>query len=82
MDVADVPRASASLRTFAEVARDARFQITYPFRPGDLVGFDNRRVLHGRDAFTSGGHRYLRGCNADHDDVYSRLRVLRRGRLS
>ena len=26
-----------------------------PFRPGDLVGFDNRRVLHGRDAFESGG---------------------------
>lgn len=75
----DVPRAYESLRVFAEVARDPRFQISYPFRPGDLVGFDNRRVLHGRDAFDGGGSRHLRGCYADHDDVFSRLRVLRRG---
>ena len=78
MPVADVPRAYESLRVFAEVARDPRFQIRYAFRPGDLVGFDNRRILHGRDAFESGGARHLRGCYADHDDLYSRLRVLRR----
>jgi gamma-butyrobetaine dioxygenase len=80
MDRADIPRAYESLRVFAHMARDPRFQLTYPFRPGDLVGFDNRRVLHGRDAFESGGSRHLRGCYADHDDVYSRLRVLRRDR--
>jgi len=74
----DVPRAYESLRVFATVARDPRFQIRYPFRPGDLVGFDNRRVLHGRDAFESSGSRHLRGCYADHDDLYSKLRVLRR----
>jgi gamma-butyrobetaine dioxygenase len=73
----DVPRAYRALRVFAAMARDPRFQLTYPFRPGDLVGFDNRRVLHGRDAFESGGARHLRGCYADHDDVFSRLRVLR-----
>jgi gamma-butyrobetaine dioxygenase len=60
------------------MARDPRFQLVYPFRPGDLVGFDNRRILHGRDAFESVGSRHLRGCYADHDDVYSKLRVLRR----
>ncbi len=74
----DVPRAYESLRVFATVARDPRFQLAYPFRPGDLVGFDNRRILHGRDAFESAGSRHLRGTYADHDDVYSRLRVLRR----
>lgn len=78
MDNADTPRAYESLRVFAEVARDPRFQIRYPFRPGDLVGFDNRRILHGRDEFESGGARHLRGCYADHDDVFSQLRVLRR----
>ncbi len=80
MDPADMPRAYESLRVFAEMARDPRFQVAYPFRPGDLVGFDNRRILHGRDAFESGGARLLRGCYADHDDFYSRLRVLRRDR--
>jgi gamma-butyrobetaine dioxygenase len=78
MDRADVPRAYEALRTFATVARDPRFQLTYPFVPGDLVGFDNRRMLHGRDSFEGGGSRHLRGCYADHDDVHSRLRVLRR----
>jgi gamma-butyrobetaine dioxygenase len=78
MPSADIPRAYDALRVFAEVARDPRFQIRSAFRPGDLVGFDNRRVLHGRDAFESGGARHLRGCYADHDDLYSRLRVLRR----
>lgn len=78
MAAADVPRAYESLRVFARVARDPRFQIAYPFRRGDLVGFDNRRILHGRDAFDGGGSRHLRGCYADHDDIYSRLRVLRR----
>ncbi len=78
MSQADMPRAYESLRVFATMARDPRFQLVYPFKPGDLVGFDNRRILHGRDAFESGGSRHLRGSYADHDDFYSRLRVLRR----
>lgn len=78
MDTADIPAAYDSLRVFAEMARDPRFQLVYPFKPGDLVGFDNRRILHGRDAFESVGDRHLRGAYADQDDVFSRLRVLRR----
>lgn len=78
MATVDIPRAYDALRVFADMARDPRFQISYPFRPGDLVGFDNRRILHGRDSFVSGGDRHLRGCYADQDDFYSRLRVLRR----
>ncbi len=72
----DIPRAYESLRVFADMARDPRFQLRFPFTPGDLVGFDNRRVLHGRDAFDGTGSRHLRGCYIDHDDLYSRLRVL------
>lgn len=82
MDAADIPRAYESLRIFADTARDDRFQVRYAFRPGDLIGFDNRRVLHGRDAFESSGDRHLRGCYADHDDLYSRLRVLGHRRVS
>jgi gamma-butyrobetaine dioxygenase len=49
------------------------------FAPGDLVMFDNRRVLHGRDSFDpQGGQRHLQGCYVDRDDVYSRLRILQR----
>lgn len=79
MDACDVPRAYAAMRTFSTLAHDPRFQIRYPFEPGDLVGFDNRRVLHGRDVFDpGGGSRHLRGCYLDQDDVRSTLRVLTR----
>ena len=75
----DIGRAYESLRIFADLAHDPRFMVEFPFRPGDLVGFDNRRVLHGRGSFdAAGGSRHLRGCYVDHDDLYSRLRVLGR----
>jgi gamma-butyrobetaine dioxygenase len=81
MAAGDVPRAYAALRRFSSVAHDPRFQIKFPFEPGDIVGFDNRVGLHGRDAFQAGtGERHLRGCYLDHDDLFSRLRVLNRRR--
>lgn len=76
---ADVPRAYNGLRVFSRLAADDRFQMRYPFRPGDLVAFDNRRILHGRaEIDTNGGVRELHGTYIDHDEVYSRLRVLAR----
>ncbi len=81
MDPIDVPRAYRAAKRFHQLGADPRFQIGYPFRPGDLVGFDNRRMLHGRDAFDPGGGiRHLRGTYVDHDEVYSRIRVLARTR--
>ena len=75
----DVPRAYAAMRVFSAVAHDPELMLSNRFEPGDLVGFDNRRILHGRDAYDPGiGRRVLRGCYIDRDDVLSRLRVLRR----
>jgi gamma-butyrobetaine dioxygenase len=82
MDEADVPRAYAALKLFSRTAAEPRFQIRYPFRPGDLVGFDNRRILHGRDAYSSRGHRHLRGLYMDHDELYSYARLSARRRLA
>ncbi len=79
MPGADIPRAYDALRTFSRVAASDDFQMRYPFRPGDLVGFDNRRILHGRGEIDAvGGVRELRGTYIDHDEVYSRVRVLTR----
>jgi hypothetical protein len=36
-------------------------------------------IDHGRDAFVLTGSRDLRACCADRDDLFSRLRELRRG---
>ncbi len=78
MDPADMPRAYAAMRCFSQMADSDRFKVASAFKPGDLVGFDNRRILHGRDAFDSGGKRHLRGMYIDHDEVLSTTRVLRR----
>lgn len=74
----DMPRAYAAIRCFSRLADSERFKLASPFLPGDLVGFDNRRILHGRDAFESGGHRHLRGMYIDHDEVRSAARVANR----
>lgn len=74
----DQPRAYEAMARFATMAASARFQIDYPFVPGDLVGFDNRRILHGREAFSSNGKRHLRGMYIDQDEIRSTARVISR----
>jgi gamma-butyrobetaine dioxygenase len=69
----------ASYRAFAELLRDERFQMRFRLRDGDLVVFDNQRILHGRTAFTSAKHpRHLRGCYLTRDSVFSETGLLRR----
>jgi gamma-butyrobetaine dioxygenase len=53
-------------------------QVVFRLEPGDLVAFDNERVLHGRTAFSGEGERRLRGCYADRDGLLSTLAVLER----
>lgn len=75
----DVPRAYRALRLFARLSRDPAYVCRYPFAAGDLVIFDNRRILHGRDSFSpNSGTRRLEGCYLDRDELFSRLRVLAR----
>lgn len=78
MDPGDVPRAYAAMRCFSQLAAADRFSMRYPFEAGDMVGFDNRRILHGRDAFSTGGARHLRGIYIDHDEILSATRVANR----
>ncbi|MFT5225144.1 MAG: gamma-butyrobetaine dioxygenase [Polaribacter sp.] len=57
--------------------RNPRYTIKLKLQGGDMVVFDNRRVMHGRDAFdSSSGMRHLRGCYVDRTEFQSRLRVL------
>lgn len=59
--------------------RDPRYMIQLRLGGGDMVVFDNRRVLHGRRQFDpSTGLRHLRGTYVDRTEFRSRLRVLRR----
>ena len=84
MDAIDAPtnRMGAlcrALRAFGAVVRDPALECHYRLSPGELLIFDNRRVLHGRAAFDpSTGRRHLQGCYVDRDQLFSRIRVLER----
>ncbi|MDI5889983.1 TauD/TfdA family dioxygenase [Halomonas rhizosphaerae] len=78
---AEVESAYEALMTLQAMLREPVFAIRFTYRPGDLVIFDNRRLLHARDAFEgSKGHRWLQGCYMERDEIRSRYRMILRAR--
>ncbi|MEI4235259.1 TauD/TfdA family dioxygenase [Roseovarius sp. D22-M7] len=64
-------------RLFMEMTRDPAYGIALKLSGGEMVIIDNRRLLHGREAFDpSTGFRHLHGCYVDRGEWDSRLRVL------
>lgn len=81
--VAVQERAYRSVRALTRRTQSEEYKLAFPYRPGDLLAFDNRRVLHGRAAFDeAGGDRFFEGMYADRDDLYSRIRFLRDRKLA
>jgi alpha-ketoglutarate-dependent taurine dioxygenase len=75
----DAVRFYSAYRHFAVLLRDSNFHLQFSLRDGDLVVFDNQRILHGRTAFSSAKYpRHLRGCYLTRDSVYSEAALLRR----
>lgn len=69
----------AARRSLDRLLKSAEFEIRFRLGDGDLVMFDNRRLLHGRTSFdTQEGERHLQGCYIDIDGPRSLYRVLRR----
>ena len=66
-------------RSFDHRLRAPDFEIRFLLGDGDLVMFDNCRLLHGRTGFNPAeGLRHLQGCYIDIDGPRSLYRVLRR----
>jgi gamma-butyrobetaine dioxygenase len=74
----DVEAAYDAYRTLFELTYRPDLAVRVSWTPGDLLAFDNRRILHGRDAYDGAGSRFLRGCYCDRDELNSRIRVLQR----
>jgi gamma-butyrobetaine dioxygenase len=69
----------AAYRQFALLVADPAFEVRFRLAPGDLLLFDNERLLHGRTAYDgNAGCRFLQGCYVDRDGLESRLRLLAR----
>lgn len=65
-------------RAFVELLESPDHSVEFTLQPGQVVLFDNRRIVHGRGAFPPDGDRHLQGTYIDIDEVHSRARV--RGR--
>ncbi|MFT5502863.1 MAG: gamma-butyrobetaine hydroxylase [Gammaproteobacteria bacterium] len=63
-------------RHFAEIIERPEHKVSFKLGAGELFIVDNTRVLHSRNAFSSEGTRWLRGCYADRDGLLSTLAVL------
>jgi gamma-butyrobetaine hydroxylase len=72
-----IPEFYRAYRAFARLLRDERHVVNTLLTEGELVAFDNRRVLHGRTAFASADGRWLQGCYLDQDGLRSHIAVLR-----
>lgn len=60
---------------------DPQYRMLFDYLPGDLMLFDNRRILHGREAFDAAeGRRWLRGCYLEREELESALRMVARRR--
>lgn len=67
-------------REFMGALQKPEFMINYRMNAGDMVVFDNRRVLHGRQAFDPNtGARQLHGCYVDRTEFKSKRRMLAKG---
>ena len=60
----------------AEILERQELQVVFKLQPGELMLFDNTRVLHARKAYSASGSRHLQGAYSDLDGLYSSLRML------
>jgi len=51
-------------------------EVSFKLKTGELFIVDNTRVLHARKGFSGAGKRWLQGCYADRDGLYSTLSAI------
>jgi len=82
VDIIDLPMDSVdawyrAYRAFMRLTRDPAFRLSFRMAGGEMTAFDNRRILHGREAFNPAtGNRHLHGCYVDRVEYDSRMRML------
>ncbi len=66
----------AAYRRMAGLIDDPSMEVSFRLEPGECFLVDNTRVLHARNGYSGEGTRWLQGCYADKDALYSKLQVL------
>lgn len=79
------PEFYQALERYNQLLEDPDNGFSYLLREGDAVIFDNRRVLHGRTAFSEhegvyaeegSTSRWLKGCYLEEEPVLDKMRML------
>ena len=69
----------AALSKMWQMLRDPQYRLNLRLEPGDLIAYDNNRVMHGRAPFDpTTGERHLQGCYLNQEDLDSTLRLINR----
>jgi gamma-butyrobetaine dioxygenase len=77
MSDADTRAYHRARKRLGQLFDDPSYELRFKLEPGQLMMFDNNRVLHGRTSFDpSEGFRQLQGCYIDRDGPRSLYRVL------
>lgn len=66
----------AAYRHYAGILEREDLQLHFKLLPGELMLFDNTRILHARKPYSAAGTRHLQGAYSDLDGLYSRLNKL------
>lgn len=67
-----------ALRVFANETRSLENLLHWRLKQGELLVFNNRRMLHGRSGYNAvNTRRHLEGCYLDHEEFTGRLKKLR-----
>ena len=69
----DMAQWYAAYRRFGEIIDDPAMEVSFRLEPGECFLVDNSRVLHARKAYSGTGTRWLQGCYADKDGLYSAI---------
>ncbi len=70
-----------ALRSLLWIIYSGEGRITVKLLSGEMLVFNNQRLMHGRTAFDpSKSKRHVRSCHVDLDEFYSRLRIAYRER--
>ena len=81
IDTINVPKDKVRLfyksyRHWSEVIERDELKIQFKLSEGDLMLFDNTRIMHARTKFSKTGKRHLQGAYTDLDGLYSLLNTL------
>ncbi|KAL3670652.1 hypothetical protein V7S43_003842 [Phytophthora oleae] len=68
----------AALQLFAKETRSLDNLLHFRFKEGEMLVFNNRRMMHGRTAYNAvNTRRHLEGCYLDFEEFQGRLKKLR-----